>query len=141
MLQRVVAYVAGMFRRRQVEAEADDELRFHVEMETDEGLARGLSMDEARRVALRDLGGLVQTHEAVRQVRTLWIEAAWQDLRSSLRLLRRSHAGYVSLTSGVLALAIGINLLVFSIVNALWLRPLPVVDPARVVTILEWGGR
>ena len=140
MLERVIAYVVGMFRRRQVEAEADDELRFHVEMETDLGLARGLSMDEARRVALRDLGGLVQTHEAVRQVRTLWIEAAWQDLRSSLRLLRRSHAGYVSLTSGVLALAIGINLLVFSIVNALWLRPLSVVDPARVVTILQWGG-
>ena len=53
----------------------------------------------------------------------------------------RSHSGYVSLASGVLALAIGINLLVFSIVNALWLRPLPVADPARVVTILQWGGR
>lgn len=49
----------------------------------------------------------------------------------------RSHSGYVSLASGVLALAIGINLLVFSIVNALWLRPLPVVDSARVVTILQ----
>ncbi len=52
----------------------------------------------------------------------------------------RSHSGYVSLASGVLALAIGINLLVFSIVNALWLRPLAVADPARVVTILQWGG-
>jgi hypothetical protein len=49
----------------------------------------------------------------------------------------RSHLGYVSLASGVLALAIGINVLVFSIVNALWLRPLPVADPARVVTILQ----
>ena len=54
--------------------------------------------------------------------------------------LLRSHSGYVSLASGVLALAVGINLLVFSIVNALWLRPLPVVDPARVVTIVQRGS-
>jgi hypothetical protein len=51
--------------------------------------------------------------------------------------LLRSHPGFVSLASGVLALAVGINLLVFSVVNALWLRPLPVADPARVVTILQ----
>lgn len=54
--------------------------------------------------------------------------------------LLRNHSGYVSIASGVLTLAIGINLLVFAIVNALWIRPLPVFEPDRVVTILQWGS-
>lgn len=54
--------------------------------------------------------------------------------------LCRSHSGYLLLVSGALALSTGVTLLVFSVVNALWLRPLPVVDPARVVTILQWGS-
>ncbi len=52
----------------------------------------------------------------------------------------RSHLGYASMATAILGLAIGINLLVFSVVNALWLRPLPVADPARVVTILRYGS-
>ena len=101
-----------------------------------QGLARGLSMDEARRVALRDLGGLVQTHEAVRQVRTLWIEAACQDLRSSLRLLRRSPAFSVVAVL-VLALGIGVNTAVFGIVNAVFFRPLPVQAPEELVYLYQ----
>jgi MacB-like periplasmic core domain len=62
-----------------------------------------------------------------------------RDARHALRFLR-SHPGYVALASGVLALAIGINLLVFSIVNALWLRPLAIVHPEHVVTILQSGA-
>jgi putative ABC transport system permease protein len=136
MLQRIIAYIGGLIRRRTVEAEADDELRFHVEMETEANRARGLSMEEARRVALRDLGGLTQTREAVRQVRTLWTDAAWQDLRSSLRMLRRSPAFSVVAVL-VLALGIGVNTALFGIVNAVFFRPLPVHAPEELVYLYQ----
>src|SRR5688572_24610984 len=71
MLTRLVAAARGLVRRRRAEREADDELQFHLEMEIETHIARGLSADEARRRALRDLGGVAQVKEAVRDVRTI----------------------------------------------------------------------
>ena len=86
-------------------------------METDANHARGLSPDEARRVALRDLGGVMQTTEAVRAVRTPWLDTVWQDVRHGTRMLRRSP-GFALMAMLVPGLGIGVNTAVFSIVNA-----------------------
>src|SRR5580658_1867499 len=90
MFDRLVAYVRGLMHRDAVEGEAADELQFHVDLETDANIARGLSPAEARRAALRDLGGLTPTLEAVRDVRTVALDGLWQDVRYAGRQLRRA---------------------------------------------------
>jgi hypothetical protein len=90
MLRRLIAYLRQMARRRQLNAEIDDELAFHVEHEIQEHVALGLSPVEARRVALRDLGGLTQTREAMRAVRTTWLDEMWRDVRYAARTLRKA---------------------------------------------------
>ena len=76
MPARLIAYVRGLARRRRIGAEVDDELRFHLEQEIEANMARGMSAAEARRTALRDFGGVTQTAEAVRDVRTIWLDSA-----------------------------------------------------------------
>ncbi len=144
MLHRLITYARGLLRRRKVEAEADDELRFHVEMETEANRARGLSIEEARRVALRDLGGVTQTREAVREVRMIWIDAAWQDLRYAVRLLRR-QPGFAFGALVTLAIGIGATTAIASAAYGVLLRPLPVHDEGTLVvgyaTSAALGGR
>src|SRR5689334_2733262 len=106
MLARLRAVVSGLARRRTIEAEVDDELRFHLEQEINLHVARGLSTAEARRVALRDLGGLTQTREAVTAVRMTWVDNVWQDVKYGLRVLRRAPA-FSSVAILTLGLGIG----------------------------------
>jgi hypothetical protein len=119
MLRKLVTQVQGLLRRRKIERETDEELRFHIEMETGANRARGLSPEEARRQALRDLGGIAQTRDAVRGVRTPWFDAVWQDLRYSLRGLARSP-GYVVTT--VLGLGVGLTsaIVMFSVLSTVY---------------------
>jgi hypothetical protein len=70
----------------------DDELRFHLEQEIEAHMARGVSRVEARRMTLRDLGGLTQTTEAVRDVRTIWPDLLWRDVRHAVRSLPAAPA-------------------------------------------------
>jgi hypothetical protein len=77
----------AMLQRRRVARELDDELAFHVEMETEAHISRGVAPAEARRRALADFGGVVQAKESVREVRTLSIESLWQDVRYAARTL------------------------------------------------------
>ncbi len=131
---RLLTYVLQIMRRRQVTAEIDDELAFHIEAEIEANIARGLSASEARRVALRDLGGLTQTREATREIRLTWLDDVARDLRYALRGLYKTPG--VS-TVAILSLAVGIgaNTAIFSFADALLLRPLPVARPGEVVTI------
>jgi putative ABC transport system permease protein len=93
MLTRLLAYVKGLVRRGAIDTEVDEELGFHVEMETRANIARGMKPTEARRVALRDLGGVTQTREATREVRRLpWFDTLSRDVRHALRSLRRNPA-------------------------------------------------
>ena len=85
MRDRLFARLRGLLTRRRARREADEELTFHVEQETAANIARGFSPDEARRLALRDLGGVTQTREAIHDVRTLGIEAVWRDARHAVR--------------------------------------------------------
>ena len=117
MVNRFLARVRGLLRRNHVDREVDEELRFHVEMETQANIDRGMSPQEARRVALRDLGGVTQTKEAVQDVRMLGLEYI-EDFALAFRTLRRSP-GFALISVIILALGFAITGAVFSTVNGL----------------------
>lgn len=135
MLARVFARLRDRLRGRRVETEVDDELRFHVEMETEANRARGMTPADARRVALRDLGGVTQTREAVREVRSLGLGTVPQDLRLAVRRLRR-EPGFTVAAIFTLALGIGANTAGISIIHGLTSRSIPgVAERDRLVSI------
>jgi predicted permease len=136
MLARLVAFVRGIARRRRISAEVDDELRFHVEQEIEAHVARGVPRGEARRMALRDLGGMTQTTEAVRDVRTIRLDLLWRDARHAVRSLRATPA-FTTVALLVLTLSIGATTAIFSVVDAVILRGLPFDESDRLVAVGE----
>ena len=133
---RWMARVRGLIQRSAIDAEVTEELRFHLEKEVEAQIARGLSATEARRAALREIGGLVQTREAVRDVRMTWLDVLGLDIRHAFRLLRRTP-GFSAMAIVVLGLGIGANVAIFSIFNAAFLRALPVRAPDDLAYIYE----
>jgi putative ABC transport system permease protein len=136
MTIRLVTRVRDLLRRSRAAAELDEELQFHLEHEIDANIARGMSAGEARRAALRDLGGLAQTREAVLDVRSVWIENVWRDARHAVRALIAAPSFSLVVVT-VLTLSVAASASVFSIVDAVVLRPLPYVHPDRLVGISE----
>ncbi len=136
MLARLIAYARGLARRRRIGAEVDEELQFHLDQAMDAHLARGASPAEARRMALRDLGGLSVTTESVRDVRTIWLDLFWRDLRHAVRALRRTPA-FTRVALTVLTLSIGVSTAIFSVVDAVVLRALPFDESDRLVAVGE----
>ncbi|MEE9142037.1 MAG: ABC transporter permease, partial [Gammaproteobacteria bacterium] len=139
---------AIFLRRSQFEAEIDEELRFHIERQTEENVRQGMSPDEARREALRVFGGVEQTREGVRDTaRIAWLSDFWQDVRFAGRLIARSP-GFALTVIGVLGLTIGVCTTIFSFVQAILIQPLPLPDSDRLVIIrtvnsaqdLQWTG-
>jgi predicted permease len=139
MLARLVARVRGHFARRRIDDELADELRFHVAREMDAYRARGLTEAEARRRALADLGGVVQTTEAVRSVRALGLDRVRTDVRDAWRGLRGGR-GTTILAFGIMALIIGAATVTFTVVDGAALRPLPYRDPGRLVGVSRVGA-
>jgi hypothetical protein len=118
-------------RERQLQAE----LQFHLDRQIADNLRAGMSPEEARRDARLKFGGLEQLKEDCRDVRrTRWLETVLQDLRFSLRLLRRSP-GFSIVAVACLALGIGANAAIFSVMDALMLRLLPVENPEQLVLL------
>ena len=136
-VRAIVFRLRALLTRSRLEREMDEELRFHVERATEEKVRRGLSPDEARRVALVELGGLERTREDCREawgVRAL--ETLVQDVRYGLRGLRR-NPGYSAAVLVTLALGIGANTAVFSVVNGVLLKPLPYKRGEQVVLLRQ----
>ena len=133
-----MSVLRNLFRARRVERDLDDEVRAYLEMMIDEKRASGLAEDEARRAALIDLEGVEQVKERVREVRAgALVEQLWRDLTYAVRMLLK-HRGFTAATVTTLALGIGANTAIFSIVDTIVLRPLPYADPDRLVKI--WGA-
>jgi predicted permease len=134
MLARSLAYVRALLRRRAVDRELDEELAYHLDQETRRYVDRGVPPEEARRLAALGLGGVLQTRDAVRDVRTTLVESAWRETRQGIRTLAATPAFTVP-AAIVLALGIAATTAVFSVLDGLLLRPLPYPEADALVRV------
>ena len=136
-LRRLTLRLRTLFQRDWVERELEEEFQFHIEQRTELEIARGLSPEEARYAALRAMDGAEQRKEECRDMRHVnFIDDLWRDLRYAGWSLRR-NPGFATVAILSLAIGIGANTTLFSIINAVLLRPLPYPDSDRLVWVGE----
>ncbi|MDE3179674.1 MAG: ABC transporter permease [Acidobacteriota bacterium] len=127
----------SLFRKRSVERELSDELRFHLDQLTEQNVSKGMTPEEAHYAALRELGGLAQIKEKCRDMRRVNLIGTFlQDLHYGLRQLRR-NPGFTAVAVITLALGIGAPTAIFSIVDSVLIGPLPFKHSSRIVTVWE----
>src|SRR6267154_2435753 len=127
----------SLLRREEVEQQLDDEIRYHLERKTEDFMASGMSSKDARHAAMRAMDGIERQKELCRDMRQVsWLEDFLQDLRYAARMLRR-HPGFAAVVVLTLALEIGANTVIFSVMDGILLEPLPYGDAQRLVLVWE----
>jgi predicted permease len=134
-LRAKLRFLYAALRSDQTDREIDDELRFHVELTIKENLEAGMSAADARKAALQSFGSIARIQESSREIRRgMTMDSIFQDLRNSLRLLRK-HPGFSFLVIMTMALGIGANAAIFSVVESVLLKPLPYKRPMDLALI------
>jgi predicted permease len=136
----LAARIRALFLRKRHERELDDEICFHLEMQADDNIRAGMNPRQAAHAASRSFGGVMSIKERYRERRAFHpVETIAQDLRYALRMMRK-NPGFTIVAILSLAIGIGANTAVFSIADALLLRPLPIPRPGEVVTVGSTGS-
>jgi predicted permease len=135
MLNKLRLRLGALFFKSKLEEELDDEVRFHLEREIQENIARGMSPEEARVAAFRSFGGVERVKEESRDERGIrFLEEVGQDLRYGTRMLLK-NPGFTLIAVITLALGIGANTTIFSVVNGVLINPLPYPAGNRLMTL------
>jgi predicted permease len=136
-LRRLAQRILALGRTRRLDAQLDDEVQAHLELAERDAIAAGLSPEDARREARRRFGSIPRIQEEHRDRRSVrWVDTFVKDVRYGLRQVRRDPA-FACVAIGVMAIGIGANTAMFSLMDAVLLKPLPYPEPERMVRVWE----
>ena len=136
-LHKLSMQIRMLFRRSEEGARLDDELQFHIEQQIAENIAAGMSAEEARHVAMRAFGNPTALRDQTRDTwRWNWLEQLWRDVCYGTRTLARTP-GFTVIAIFVMALGIGANVALLTVVRSVLLKPLPFKDIDRLVRLFE----